>query len=72
MNKILNITQIVIAVGLTGSILLQSQGGGLGQAFGGGGSSYRKRRGAERVLFIATIVLACLFIISSIARLIFF
>lgn len=69
MEKILNIFQIIISVGLITTILLQSQGGGLGQSFGGGGGSYRTRRGAEKIIYYATIALAALFILSSLARL---
>jgi preprotein translocase subunit SecG len=69
MQKILNIFQIIISIGLISTILLQSQGGGLGESFGGGGSSYRTRRGAEKIIYYATIVLAGLFILSSLLRL---
>jgi len=69
MEKVLNFVQIIISIGLITTILFQSQGGGLGQAFGGG-ESYRTKRGAEKILYISTIVLASLFIISSLIRLI--
>ncbi|MBI4185866.1 preprotein translocase subunit SecG [Candidatus Berkelbacteria bacterium] len=58
----LNLIQIVLAVLLVGTILLQQRGTGLGGAFGGSGGVYRSKRGIERVLFIATIVIACLFV----------
>lgn len=58
--------QIILAVVLTGAILLQSQGTGLGSSWGGGGETYHTRRGVEKVLFYATIVLAVLFTVSSI------
>lgn len=66
MEKIINIIQIVLAVLLTASILLQHRGTGLGGAFGGEGNVYRTRRGAEKTLFIGTIVLAALFILAAI------
>jgi len=74
MEKILDIAQIVIATLLTASILLQQRGEGLSSAFGGegGGASYFKKRGMEKVLFIATIVLAVLFIASAIVRILIF
>ena len=68
MDKILNIAQIVIAALMCLSILLQRRGAGLSSAFGGGGDIYFQKRGAEKVFFIATIVLAVLFILSAIAR----
>jgi protein translocase SecG subunit len=70
MDKILNIIQIVVAALLCASILFQQRGAGLSSAFGGGGDVYFRKRGAEKVLFIATIVLAVLFILSAILRMI--
>lgn len=70
MENILNIVQIVIAALLIVTILLQQRGAGLSGAFGGEGGVYFKKRGAEKVLFIATIILATLFILSAIIRMI--
>lgn len=53
--------QVILAVLLTASILIQQQGTGLGGTFGGEGNVYRSRRGAEKFLFIATIILAVAF-----------
>lgn len=58
---ILNITEAVLGILLIGSILLQSQGTGLGAAFGGEGHVFRVKRGAEKRLFQITIVVAILF-----------
>ena len=55
---LLSILQIIIAVLLIVSILLQAQGSGLSTAFGGGGEVFRSKRNAEKVLVIATIFLA--------------
>jgi len=65
MDKILNIVQIVIAVLLSILILIQQRGTGLSSAFGGEGGVYFKKRGAEKVIFIATIIMAILFILSA-------
>jgi preprotein translocase subunit SecG len=70
MDKILNIVQIVIAVLLSILILLQQRGTGLSSAFGGEGGVYFKKRGAEKIIFTATIVLAVLFIAAAIIRMI--
>ncbi len=59
------ILHVLISVGLIGLILLQSSKGGLGSAFGGGGS-FRTKRGAEKIVFHSTIVLAVLFLVTSI------
>ena len=64
MDKILNISQIVIAALLIGVVVLQNRGAGAGSIFGGGGGDanvYTTKRGVERVLLIATIVLTVLF-----------
>ena len=56
--------QIVLSVLLVGGILLQQSEAGLGSAFGGGdsfSSGHHVKRGAERTLFIATIIIAILF-----------
>jgi preprotein translocase subunit SecG len=59
--KILQIGQILVAILLMLSILLQSRGSGLSGIFGGTDNIYRTKRGVEKFLFIATIVLAALF-----------
>jgi protein translocase SecG subunit len=47
-------------------ILIQSRGQSLGATFGGDTNFYRSRRGAEAVIFNATIVFAVLFVLSVI------
>lgn len=59
--------QIIISVVLLMAILLQSKGTGLGSAFGAGGEIYRTRRGVERILYLSTIILVILFLLSSLA-----
>jgi len=61
----LKILQIIFAILLVIAILLQQRGSGLGIAFGGEGNVYRSRRGIEKTLFFATIVLAILFCASA-------
>ena len=51
------------------AILLQQRGGGLSSTFGGGMMEYSTRRGAEKMVFYATIVLTVLFLGISVARL---
>jgi len=68
MEKILNIIQITITGLLIVAILLQQRGAGLSGAFGGEGGFYFKKRGTEKIIFIATIILSVLLIISAIAR----
>lgn len=67
MKLALLIVHLVLAVSLAGLILLQNSKGGLASGFGGG-EFYRSKRGAERIIFTATFVLAALFLITSIAN----
>lgn len=69
MQQILNIIQIVLATLLVIVILMQQRGTGLGGAFGGGGNVYRSKRGMEKILFNATIVIAVLFVALAIINL---
>jgi preprotein translocase subunit SecG len=60
------VLQIIIAIALTAVILLQAKGTGLGSTFGGQSQMYHTKRGVEKVVFTATIILAIIFIIISI------
>lgn len=64
------IIQIVISTVLISLILLQAKGTGLGSAFGGDNTSFHSKRGMEKVLFRFTIVVAFLFVATSIIALI--
>jgi len=70
-DNILNISQAVLAVILIISVLLQARGTGLGAAFGGDSNVYRTKRGVEKKLFQATIVVAILFFGVSLANVLF-
>lgn len=65
MLKYLPIVQIIISVLLIGAILLQSRGSGLSSVFGGESTFYHTRRGIEKIVFWATIILAVLFVATS-------
>ena len=71
--QILPYAQIALAFLLAVVILLQQTGAGVGGAFGGADSTsgFHTRRGAEKVLFYATIVIAILFALSALAALVF-
>ena len=70
MKEFLPIAQIVVAVFLIVFILLQQRGTALGSAFGGGGGFYATRRGIQKKIFWATVVLGALFIILALLNLI--
>lgn len=65
----LNVLQIIFSVLLVISILLQAPEGGMSPVFGGGGETFRSRRNVEKFLMIATICLAVILAILSIALL---
>ena len=64
MGPYLNIIQIIISLTLIVIILLQVKGEALGGAFGGPGVA-RTRRGLEKTLYNATIVLSAIFLFIS-------
>lgn len=66
----LNISQIVISLLLVATILLQQRGGGLSPVFGGEGGVYRTRRGMEKIVFWATVILAILFLLTAILNIV--
>ncbi|KKU84054.1 MAG: Preprotein translocase, SecG subunit [Parcubacteria group bacterium GW2011_GWA2_47_8b] len=64
MNNIITIGQIATSVILIVLILIQERSAGAGGLFGGGGGDsgfYQTRRGFEKLLFVATIVLSIIF-----------
>lgn len=66
MLRTIQIIQVVLAALLVAAILMQSKGTGIGGVFGGGeGNIYRTKRGAEKVLFISTIVMSVLFFAAA-------
>ena len=71
-SGVLPYIQVVIAVLLVICILLQQTGASMGGAFGGDNFSaaYHTRRGTERTLFFATIILGTLLVLSSFAALV--
>ncbi|MBI2175440.1 MAG: preprotein translocase subunit SecG [Parcubacteria group bacterium] len=65
----LNIVQVVVSLCLIVVILLQRRGAGLSTAFGGSGGGYYTRRGFERTLFIASIIIGILFLLLALLQL---
>ncbi|OLD33662.1 MAG: preprotein translocase subunit SecG [Chloroflexi bacterium 13_1_40CM_2_67_6] len=61
----LQISQLIIAIAVATSILLQARGTGLSSTFGGESTAYRSRRGLERTLFRLTVILIVLFVAIS-------
>lgn len=68
MKFAVQIALIVISALLVASVLLQQRGSGLGGAFGGDSAIYHTKRGSEKVIFIASIVLSVLFLLLGVAN----
>ena len=58
--------QVILAISVTVAILLQRNDAALGGVFGGSESVAHTKRGLERGLFVTTVVLAILFVITAI------
>jgi len=73
MKSLLPYIQLILSVLLVTTILLQQTGAQVGGAFGGSdnfSSAFHTRRGLEKGLFNATIVIAILFAVSALLNLI--
>ena len=62
--------EIVLSILLIVGIVLQQRGASLGGAFGGDNfaSTFYKRRGAEKFLFNATILIAVVLVLAAVAN----
>ena len=65
MQNILIIIQIIISVLLGTLILMQNKDGGLSAMMGGGSSFQSVKRGPEKFIYNATIVLGILFMANA-------
>lgn len=61
----LQIIQLVVSGALMVVILLQNKSAGLTGTFGGSGEMFSTKRGPEKFLFIATIILGIVFVTIS-------
>lgn len=69
MKIAISVIQIILGILLILIIIIQQKGSGLGASFGGDMSFYRTKRGAEKLLFYATIALSAAFVLSSLVGL---
>ncbi len=65
MKSAISLIQIILGVLLIIVIIIQQKGAGLGSAFGADLGFYRTKRGAEKLLFYATIAISTAFILAS-------
>lgn len=71
MENTIKIIEVVISVLLVVAVLLQQKGASLGATFGGQSNIYHSKRGIEKFLYYATIVLSILFVVGAILNLYF-
>lgn len=69
-ERLFTIGELTGAVLLIVVILLQHKGSGLGSIFGGSGNIYSTKRGVDKILHYATIIIAGAFFTLSLLRLI--
>lgn len=70
MLRIINIVEIIVAVLLIVSILIQNKGAGLSSTFGGDFGGYYSKRGFEKFLVWFSIALSTIFIALAIFNLV--
>lgn len=70
MLKIVQYSEMVVAVLLAISILLQNRGAGLSSAFGGDFGGYYSKRGLEKFLLHFSVIASFIFIALAIAILV--
>ncbi len=68
-GSILQFVTLISGVLMIVCVLLQQRGASLGAGFGSSGELYTTRRGLDKSLFDATIVLAIVFVMSIMAGL---
>lgn len=67
MKNLFNIITVISSLFTILLVLIQSRGQSLGASFGGGDANFhRSKRGAEAVIFNATIVFGVIFVLSVI------
>jgi protein translocase SecG subunit len=66
-GAILPYVQVTLSILLIAAILMQTRGSSVGGAFGGDnmGTTFYTRRGGEKMLFQATVILATLFVLAA-------
>lgn len=66
LKAIFNYITVISVIFMITTVLLQARGSSLGAGFGGDTGYYHTKRGAEKVLYLSTIVAAVIFVLSVI------
>ncbi len=70
-DTIFTAVQVTLAIVLIVIILLQQKGAGLSGVFGGSSNVYSTKRGVDKILHYATVIVAVIFFGIGLARLVF-
>lgn len=70
MDNFFLITEIILGIALVILVVMQSKGTGLGSTFGGDMGFYGTKRGAEKMLFVLTIIVSALFLLTALVSVI--
>lgn len=70
MKTYLTLAQIATGILLTGLVLLQAKGTGLGRTFGS--IAYHSKRGVEKMIFRVTVITAVIFVMLSVLNVLTF
>lgn len=65
MQNIVQVAHIIVSLVFITLVMLQTEGSSLGGATFGGGEVFRSKRGPEKAVFIATIVVGVAFFLTS-------
>lgn len=65
---IFTILEVIVSILLILSILVQHRASGLSATFGGAGATFVQRRGAEKVIYKASIWLSIIFFVLAVAQ----
>lgn len=68
-KQFLPLAQLTVAAILIAFVLIQQRGTALGSAFGQSGGAYSTRRGIQKKIFWATIVLGIIFLFLAVLNL---
>lgn len=64
----LRVLQLLTGVAIIAIILMQAKGSGISAVFGGDGGMYRSKRGVEKLLHRATILLSVVFMLLALVN----
>ncbi len=65
MHNAILVIEIILGIALVALVVMQSKGTGLGSTFGGDMGFYGTKRGAEKILFVLTIIVSALFLLTA-------